>query len=633
MAGRHRSGNRAARILTVIALGVLGMLATGTAGHADADPSQGKLLLVLDSSGSMKEPDASGSTKIVAAKKALGAVVDHLPDQAKVGLRVYGATVFAKTDPGACSDTQLVVPIGPADKPALKSAIARYKPYGETPIAYSLRQAAKDVGTTGQRTILLVSDGEETCHTDPCLVAREIAVKGIDLKIDVVGFRVAGRARDQLRCVADAGRGSYYDADSADDLLASLDRLSTRAFRPFELAGTPVEGRPDAAGAPAIGVGQYVTHLGGQKNKRYYRVRKTPGSTLWVTVTSRPSRDDRSDEIVVYAETPDGEACGDAYGDTSDIGNLNHRHEVLSGSMVIDASIEDERQCARSDTLLVHLERRRGGSDIVAVQLLVIEEPPVANASSLPPPAQGFEADKLTWTAAGAPKPVTGGAGFPDAPTLRPGLYSDGILPGEALVYRVRLDFGQHLESRVKVPKPAPALSRALPSQLEMDDLHFGPTRQQLTPGFGTAGLITGHGNAYAQAVTFGSATPEVRYRNRQADQYDTTGASLAGFYYVMVTAAADDNGQSYVIPFQLDVRVVGTPHGQPAYEKLPAATTTKAPTTPPATQPTARHGERGTAEPAGAVDHSIVPVALASGAGAAILLGLGVLLLRRLRA
>src|SRR5215467_12307867 len=92
MAGRHRPGNRAAfaaRIGSALALAAV-------PSHAD-DPSKGKLLLVLDSSGSMKGADASGATKIAAAKKALRSVIDHLPDRAQVGLRVYGATVFAKT--------------------------------------------------------------------------------------------------------------------------------------------------------------------------------------------------------------------------------------------------------------------------------------------------------------------------------------------------------------------------------------------------------------------------------------------------------------------------------------------------------------------------------------------------------
>ncbi len=66
-----------------------------------ADAPADRLVLVLDSSGSMKEPAAGGGTKIDAAKSALDQVVDRLPDEAQVGVRVFGAEVFSRDDPGA----------------------------------------------------------------------------------------------------------------------------------------------------------------------------------------------------------------------------------------------------------------------------------------------------------------------------------------------------------------------------------------------------------------------------------------------------------------------------------------------------------------------------------------------------
>ena len=164
--------------------------------------------LVLDSSGSMSEPAAGGQSKIAAAKGALRTVVDGLPDEAQVGLRVYGATVFSRNDPGACTDSQEVVPPGTDNRDELRSAIASYKPYGETPIAHALQEAGKDLGGEGHRTIVLVSDGEATCPPSPCVVARQLAEDGIDLRIDVVGLDVSGKAREQLSCIADAGHGS-----------------------------------------------------------------------------------------------------------------------------------------------------------------------------------------------------------------------------------------------------------------------------------------------------------------------------------------------------------------------------------------------------------------------------------------
>jgi Ca-activated chloride channel family protein len=201
-AGVTLSRHDAVRRLTAAALAVglaaaIGPLA-GLPAPASAEPASAKLLLLLDSSGSMKEPDASGATKIAAAKTALTTVIDRLPAQAQVGLRVYGAKPLDPSDPKACTDTDLVVPVGPADTGALKRAVDGYSPAGQTPIAYSLRKAAADVGTTGPRTILLVSDGEESCDADPCAVAKAIHAAGVDLTVDVVGLHVGDEARRQL---------------------------------------------------------------------------------------------------------------------------------------------------------------------------------------------------------------------------------------------------------------------------------------------------------------------------------------------------------------------------------------------------------------------------------------------------
>lgn len=52
-----------------------------------------------------------------AARSALHAVIDELPDTAEVGLRVFGAKVFSRNDPGACQDTHRSSPPPPTTAP------------------------------------------------------------------------------------------------------------------------------------------------------------------------------------------------------------------------------------------------------------------------------------------------------------------------------------------------------------------------------------------------------------------------------------------------------------------------------------------------------------------------------------
>lgn len=105
-------------LATTFLLGVAGF------GPAAADgDSTGRMMLVLDSSGSMKEKASGGQTKIAAAKQALGEVISSLPADQAVGLRVYGAKVFSRDDAGACKDSQKVVDPATDNRDALRRAV------------------------------------------------------------------------------------------------------------------------------------------------------------------------------------------------------------------------------------------------------------------------------------------------------------------------------------------------------------------------------------------------------------------------------------------------------------------------------------------------------------------------------
>lgn len=121
----------AASHLTALLI-ALTLLTLGLSQPANSAPSATpRMMLVLDSSGSMADPDASGAPKIDAARTALGGVIGSLPEAAAVGLRVFGATIPGKTATDeACRDTQRVVEVGDGKRAELLAAIGNYKPFG-----------------------------------------------------------------------------------------------------------------------------------------------------------------------------------------------------------------------------------------------------------------------------------------------------------------------------------------------------------------------------------------------------------------------------------------------------------------------------------------------------------------------
>jgi Ca-activated chloride channel homolog len=578
------TGHNAVRRLTAAAIVVCAAVApiAVAAQPATAEPADGRLLLLLDSSGSMKEPDASGSTKIEAARAALNTVVDRLPATAQVGLRVYGAKPLPASDPAACTDTDLVVPVGPADTAGLKRAIGGYRPAGETPIAYSLGKAAEDVGQSGPRTILLVSDGEESCKADPCAVARQLHAAGIDLKVDVVGMNVAAGARDQLACIADAGGGTYYDARDADQLTAAMNQSSLRAFKDFAVSGTPVQGTAGVAGAPLIGPGRYTDTIGqpGQADGRtkHYLVRRTPGSTVRAAVTARPRKRtgaaQTSEELKLVLLTPAGDReC--TYANEAAF-EWNETRDFLNTSVFLGPEANSAHstsvppECRDGDRLVLRVERAErsaaGSGAEDPIELVVVEEPPVDGAGALPEPVDGDGAKPAALPPSEPRGEAVGGGGFHDATPLAPGTWAGTLQPGERLFYRIRADWGQSVSVTVRFLKNPGAAAQLgqCGGNVAIALRAYAPDRAPISlPG--GSDVNTGTTRCFSDEQVLATTLPEVRYRNRERTTRYVEPVSVAGDYYVAVQQNANDEHR-YQDDIQVTVAVRGERAGVPAY-------------------------------------------------------------------
>lgn len=272
------------------------------AGDDDAEPSENEgdgedeqgeddppaLLLIMDASGSMNSRDDNGDKLIDGAQEALHDLVAELPDEQDVGLRVYGHRSPNDDRENGCQDTELIHPVGPLDRDALDEAIDGYDASGFTPIGLSLEEAADDLPSEGPRTIILVSDGIDTCAPpDPCEVAEDLGSEGIDVVIHTVGFALeqaapdeAEGARDELGCIAEATDGEFVDVETADELADTLEDMSTRDPRGHEVEGSQLEGAPIPRSAETGEVDTLYSDvaLGGEVN--FYRFEVTPGSEI-----------------------------------------------------------------------------------------------------------------------------------------------------------------------------------------------------------------------------------------------------------------------------------------------------------------------------------------------------------------
>ncbi len=184
----------------------------------------GSVALVLDASGSMNARLPEGKTRIEAAKIAVEDLVGKLPADTRLSFWAYGhQSPTAKHD---CRDTQRIVAsdvIGTNKESVLASAQA-IKAQGYTPITYVIKLVADDLAKeyAKPRTVILVSDGKETCEGDPCATAKALADADASLVVHTIGFAVDMAAKYQLQCIARVARGRYFDAGSAAELASML---------------------------------------------------------------------------------------------------------------------------------------------------------------------------------------------------------------------------------------------------------------------------------------------------------------------------------------------------------------------------------------------------------------------------
>jgi hypothetical protein len=183
------------------------------------------VLIILDASYSMEE-QIFGERKIDIAKRVVDRTVRSIPQGTRVGLRVYGHKI-GLMGIYPCRKTELLVPMEFNTGQAIISKLRNIKPTGQTPITYSIKTAVQNDfnGLNGPKRIILVSDGMETCDGNPCEFAVDMVRKGIDFKIDVVGFALKDPAAiNQLKCVALSTGGKFYTADTEAALAKSLQK-------------------------------------------------------------------------------------------------------------------------------------------------------------------------------------------------------------------------------------------------------------------------------------------------------------------------------------------------------------------------------------------------------------------------
>ena len=210
------------KFIPVLLVG-FGLLAASLAPSHAADKS----IIVFDASGSMWA-QIDGKARIEIAKETVRSVIGSLPADAELGLMAYG-----HRDKGSCTDIELLVPPAAGTGPAIIAATDKINPKGKTPLSEAVKRAAGELKYTEEKaTVILVTDGLETCNADPCALGTELEKTGVDFTAHVVGFGLSAEEGKKVACLAENTGGKYFQASDAKSLSEALTQVVVKAPEP-----------------------------------------------------------------------------------------------------------------------------------------------------------------------------------------------------------------------------------------------------------------------------------------------------------------------------------------------------------------------------------------------------------------
>ncbi|NLA25164.1 MAG: VWA domain-containing protein [Bacteroidales bacterium] len=215
--------------------------------NAQKDKPLTRVLFIVDASGSMLE-SWDGSKRYSIAKSLLIELLDSLSlvaeeQNIQFALRMFGHQY--PVPPGDCTDSKLEVGFSKNNQNAIIDKLNSITPKGTTPIAYSLLQCANDFPDCEdcRNIVVLITDGIERCHGDPCAISLSLQKQGIVLKPYIIGIDLRSSHANTMECI-----GNYFDAknekqfrQALETVVADVTNLTAVQINLLDTYGNPTE--------------------------------------------------------------------------------------------------------------------------------------------------------------------------------------------------------------------------------------------------------------------------------------------------------------------------------------------------------------------------------------------------------
>jgi len=164
-----------------------------------------RILFLLDASSSMLGDWTKNETRFKAAARLISTIADSIhavnPDVA-FAVRVFGSQYPAQEK--NCFDSRLEVSFSSSNNAQIQTRLNYIQPRGYSPIAWALKETAEKDFTEGNLyaySIILITDGEESCGGDICATVNTLLSSKISFKPYILSLMDYAPLKQQYDCM------------------------------------------------------------------------------------------------------------------------------------------------------------------------------------------------------------------------------------------------------------------------------------------------------------------------------------------------------------------------------------------------------------------------------------------------
>ena len=172
-------------------------------------------LLILDYSNSMWDDFGAGSRLQETRRILRSQLARNATTFSNLGLMAYG-----HREANNCSDIELIFEPGEASLPEVLAYAEGLTPTGQTPLTRAVQQGADVLGAQG--TLIVMTDGTESCGLNPCLAANQIAEDSPGVRVHLIAIGMSEADAEGLSCLPDRTGGLLLHAENPVELEAAF---------------------------------------------------------------------------------------------------------------------------------------------------------------------------------------------------------------------------------------------------------------------------------------------------------------------------------------------------------------------------------------------------------------------------